>query len=535
LNPAALWPRAPSPENMTTAQNGHGRLAAIPCSVSDPKDSKMVTYPACQNGGCSSSYCGEAEAQEARLSPAKLMRLFSVSRKRTSANPERPRSMVLMGNSSTWNALASFRKMGSFKKLKSSVLQGIQNREGSDEAKEDAPERDPGKPIPNGAAIGMQTSGCPSSGPASDAPKAGPGGASDCSDPEEADDAFQRSTHRSRSIRRAYGLGRISLLDCEKLQGTQNHVRPLAPVTQEPTVCEILVKDSENNSIIYRKSKSTDNLNFLKKSSFKRKSTSNLTDLKGAHEKPAPRRTLSSSSADSEKFGGSERRTKRWKSPLRAKDFDRVLRFVSSATDAAWRRESPRSGAPEASQRLQVHSRLHDAYSRRVSANAEREWRRCAGAHAGSGCGSAGAPSHQVDVDTAVFPLEASGPWAAESARPCAGSASSSPVVQDSDERQAGGQFTFEPEQPLTPPRPTTPKPPSPQSPGAGNAMCPSSLSALSLSSVDSEERAEGPVTSRDSVQAASDRGSEDSASTHPQLSPHLASGPEERKEEVRA
>ncbi|XP_077926683.1 spermatogenesis-associated protein 13 isoform X3 [Halichoerus grypus] len=537
LNPAALWPRAPSPENMTTAQNGHGRLAAIPCSVSDPKDPKMVTYPACQNGGCSSSYCGEVEAQEARLSPAKLMRLFSVSRKRTSTNPERPRSMVLMGNSSTWNALASFRKMGSFKKLKSSVLQGIQNREGSDAAKEDPPERDPGKPIPNGAAVGMQTSRCPSSGPASDAPKVGPGGASDCSDPEEADDAFQRSTHRSRSIRRAYGLGRISLLDCEKHQGSQNHVRPLAPVTQEPTVCEILVKDSENNSI-YRKSKSTDNLNFLKKSSFKRKSTSNLTDLKGAPEKPAPRRTLSSSSADSEKFGGSERRTKRWKSPLRAKDFDRVLRFVSSATDAAWRRESPRSGAPspgEASQRLQVHSRLHDAYSRRVSTSAEREWRRCAGAHAGSGCGPAGAPSPQVDVDTAVFPLEATGCGAAGSARPCAGSASASPVAQDSDERQAGSQFTFEPEQPLTPARPTTPKPPSPQSPGAGNATCPSSLSALSLTSVDSEERAEGPVTSQDSVQAACDKGSEDGASSHPQLSPHLASGPEERREEPAA
>ncbi|XP_032259221.1 spermatogenesis-associated protein 13 isoform X3 [Phoca vitulina] len=538
LNPAALWPRAPSPENMTTAQNGHGRLAAIPCSVSDPKDPKMVTYPACQNGGCSSSYCGEVEAQEARLSPAKLMRLFSVSRKRTSTNPERPRSMVLMGNSSTWNALASFRKMGSFKKLKSSVLQGIQNREGSDAAKEDPPERDPGKPIPNGAAVGMQTSRCPSSGPASDAPKVGPGGASDCSDPEEADDAFQRSTHRSRSIRRAYGLGRISLLDCEKHQGSQNHVRPLAPVTQEPTVCEILVKDSENNSIIYRKSKSTDNLNFLKKSSFKRKSTSNLTDLKGAPEKPAPRRTLSSSSADSEKFGGSERRTKRWKSPLRAKDFDRVLRFVSSATDAAWRRDSPRSGAPspgEASQRLQVHSRLHDAYSRRVSTSAEREWRRCAGAHAGSGCGPAGAPSSQVDVDTAVFPLEATGCGAAGSARPCAGSASASPVAQDSAERQAGSQFTFEPEQPLTPARPTTPKPPSPQSPGAGNATCPSSLSALSLTSVDSEERAEGPVTSQDSVQAACDKGSEDGASSHPQLSPHLASGPEERREEPAA
>ncbi|XP_026920354.1 spermatogenesis-associated protein 13 isoform X5 [Acinonyx jubatus] len=543
LNPAALWPRARRPENMTTARNGHGRLAAIPCSVSDSKDPKMVTYPACQNGGCGSNPCGDAEgAAEARLSPARLIRLFSVSRKRASANPERPRSMVLMGNSSTWNALASFRKMGSFKKLKSSVLQGIQNREGSDAAKEDAPERDPGKPIPNGAAAGTHTGRCPSSGPASDpAAKAAPGGASDCSDPEEADDAFQRSTHRSRSIRRAYGLGRISFLDGEKHQGSQNHVGPLAPVSQEPALCEILVKDSENNSIVYRKSKSTDNLNFLKKSSFKRKSTSNLMDLKGAPEKPAPRRTLSSSSADSEKFGGAERRTKRWKSPLRARDFDRVLRFVSSAADAAWRRESPRSGAPppgEASQRLQVHSRLHDAYSRRVSTSAEREWRRCAGAgaHASPGCGPAGAGSPPVDVAAAACPLEAAGSRAAASAGPGAGSASASPAAEDPGGRQAGSRFTFEPEQPLTPQRPTTPKPPSPQSPGAGNATCPSSLSALSLSSVDSEERAEGPASPQDSAQATCDKGSDDSSvGSHPQLSPHLVSGPEERREEPAA
>ncbi|XP_060493497.1 spermatogenesis-associated protein 13 isoform X3 [Panthera onca] len=530
---------------MTTARNGHGRLAAIPCSVSDSKDPTMVTYPACQNGGCGSNPCGDAEgAAEARLSPARLIRLFSASRKRAGANPERPRSMVLMGNSSTWNALASFRKMGSFKKLKSSVLQGIQHREGSDAAKEGDPERDPGKPIPNGAAAGTHTGRGPSSGPASDpAAKAAPGGASDCSDPEEADDAFQRSTHRSRSIRRAYGLGRISFLEGEKRQGSQNHVGPLAPVSREPAPRAILVKDSENNSIVYRKSKSTDNLNFLKKSSFKRKSTSNLMDLKGAPEKPAPRRTLSSSSADSEKFGGAERRTKRWKSPLRARDFDRVLRFVSGAADAAWRRESPRGGAPppgEASRRLQGHSRLHDAYSRRVSTSAEREWRRCAGAgagaHAAPGCGPAGAGSPPVDAAAAACPPEAAGSRAAASAGPGAGSASASPAAEDPGGRQAGSRFTFEPEQPLTPQRPTTPKPPSPQSPGAGNATCPSSLSALSLSSVDSEERAEGPASSQDSAQATCDKGSDDgSVGSHPQLSPHLVSGPEERREEPAA
>ncbi|XP_072575929.1 spermatogenesis-associated protein 13 isoform X3 [Vulpes vulpes] len=501
LNPAALWPRARSPENMTTAQNGLGQLAAIPGSVSDPGDPRTVTYPACPNGGCSGSHCGEAEAQEARLSPAKLMRLFSVSRKRTGTNPERPRSMVLMGNSSTWNALASFRKMGSFKKLKSSVLQGIQNREGSEAAKEDAPERDPGKPIPNGAAVARQASRW-------DAPRAGPGAASDCSDPEEADDAFQRSTHRSRSIRRAYGLGRISLLDGDRRPGPQE---PGAEPGAEPAACEVLRKDSERDSIGYRKSRSTDHLNFLKKSSFKRKSTSNLADLRAAPDGPAPRRTLSSCSADSEKLGGPDRRTKRWRSPLRAGDWDRVLRLVSSAADAAWRRESPRAGpAPGpgpgpgpggASQRLQGHSRLHDAYSRRASSGAERDWRRCAGAP------GAGAPGARGDAGPAVSPPAAAGPGPA-----------------------AGGSPG-----PRTPLRPTSPKPRSPPSPGAGSAACPGSLSALSLSSVDSEERAEGPGSSPDSGQASCGTGGEDSASGRAQQSPRPASGPEERREEPAA
>ncbi|XP_016080285.1 PREDICTED: uncharacterized protein LOC107546411 [Miniopterus natalensis] len=415
LSRAALWPRASGSKNMTTAQNGHGRVAAIPCSASDTTDPSMVTYPACQNGGCAA---GDAEAQDAGLGPAKFVRLFSVSRKRAGA-AERPRSVVLMGHSSTWNALASFRKMGSFKKLKSSVLQGIQNREGSDAAKEAALEPDLGPALPNGAA-----------GPASDG-----------SDPEEADDAFQRSTHRSRSLRRAYGLGRISLRDSEPPGG------PSSPVAREPRLCAILVRDAENNSIAYRRSKSTDNLNFLRKSSFKRKSASNLADLRVAPERPAPRRTLSSCSADSEKLGGSERRPRRWKSPIRAKDFDRVLRLVSGATDAAWKRERPKARG-------------------------------------------------------------------------------------DSQEPKPGSQFTLGPEQPPTPLRPTAPKPPSPQSPGAGSAKCPSNLSALSLSSADSDERADGLVSFPESVQATCDKGTEDSgSSSHPQLSLGGASGPEEKEE----
>lgn len=526
LSRAALWPRASGSENMTTAQNGHGRVAAIPCSVSDPTDAGTVTYPACQNGACSS---GDSEAQDPGLGPAKFVRLFSASRKRTGARPERPRSVVLMGHSATWNALASFRKMGSFKKLKSSVFQGIQNREGPDAAKEEASAPDVGPALPNGAAVAVATpAGRRESSEATGGPpQAGP--ASDCSDAEEADDAFQRSTHRSRSLRRAYGLGRISLRDAAPQAPLES------PGLQEPQVRAILGKDAESNSVAYRRSKSTDSLNFLlRKSSFKRKSASNLTDLRAAPDRPAPRRTLSSCSADSEKLGGSERRMKRWKSPIRAKDFDRVLRLVSGATDAAWKRERAKGEAPcpsdAAPHPAPPRSRLHDDYSRRASSSAELECRRAGPARDFSPEGPRGA---HVDVETAVFPLEA------QSSSPCTGSPLPSPPAQevackDSLEPKPGSQFTLESEQPLTPLRPTAPKPPSPQSPGTGKE--PSSLSALSLSSADSNERAEGPVPFPDLVQATCDKSSEDSGSrSHPQPGLGEASHPEEKEEEVRA
>lgn len=558
LKHTALWPQAPCPKNMTTAQNGPGQGAAATCSASDPKDPRMVTIPACQNGSCRSSPSSDTEAPEARISPSKLVRLFSVSRKRMSANPERPRSMVLMGNSSTWNALASFRKMGSFKKLKSSVFQGIQNREGSGASKEDASEHDLGKAIPNGAVVGIDASRS-LLGQSGDPHRAGEGGTSDGSDPEDTDDAFQRSTHRSRSIRRAYGLGRINLLDSEKHHTPQNHVRPLSPIMQEPTLCEILVKDSENNSIIYRRSKSTDNLNFLKKSSFKRKSTSNLAELRAAHEKQMPQRTLSSSSADSERLGGSERRTKRWKSPIRAKDFDRVLKLMSNVTDAAWKREGSKSGAPPASEadpRLRLHSRLHDDYSRRVSSSTEQDRRRSVspGHSAAASCPTApgfSPPTPQeprMDVDTAVFPLEAQSSRALERDGPSASSLSSPDDSKVSSktfsEPNAGSQFTFDPRQPPIPLRPTSPKPQSPQSPGTGGAKGPNSLSALSLSSVESEEKAEDstqreprPVSFQDSVQTTcgDEGGNGSGGGSHPQLSLGGTTSPKENKEEVRA
>ncbi|XP_076787022.1 spermatogenesis-associated protein 13 isoform X3 [Arvicanthis niloticus] len=524
---------------MTTAQDGHGQGVTATCSASNPKAPKMVTSSACQNGGCKSSPSSDPEAGEARLSPSKLVRLFSGSRKRMNSNSERPRSVVLVGNSSTWNALASFRKMGSFKRLKSSVLQGIQNREGAEVSKEE-PTGDLGKAAPNGtiATLGKGLGRCTSLGPVGD------GAGSDCSDPEDMEDAFQRSTHRSRSIRRAYGLGRISLLDL----GRQ-------PVP-EPAVCEIQVRDPEPSRVVPlpRRSKSIDSLSVLK-SSFKRKSASNLTELQG--DRQVPPRTLSGFFTDSEKPGGSERRTRRWRSPIRAKDFDRVLRLVSNVKDAAWKREAPRSAAPspgpgqgDANPLLGPRSKLHDDYSRRTSSSVEPDSRR--GGSLSSPCVPSpcttapyAAPEPHLDVDTAVFPLET------KSAQPRGndgpGASSPSPIPTDpeglsqaSSETHTAGQHPFDPVQLPTPLRPTTPKPQSPQSPGS--TKCPSSLSVLSLSSADSEERTEdaghrqpGPVSLQDTVLTTAGDVRGESGDSYLPSNLDGATNPEERKEEPAA
>nr|XP_005310653.1 spermatogenesis-associated protein 13 isoform X1 [Chrysemys picta bellii]XP_005310654.1 spermatogenesis-associated protein 13 isoform X1 [Chrysemys picta bellii]XP_005310655.1 spermatogenesis-associated protein 13 isoform X1 [Chrysemys picta bellii]XP_005310656.1 spermatogenesis-associated protein 13 isoform X1 [Chrysemys picta bellii]XP_005310657.1 spermatogenesis-associated protein 13 isoform X1 [Chrysemys picta bellii]XP_023967340.1 spermatogenesis-associated protein 13 isoform X1 [Chrys len=543
---------------MTTFQNGCGNGTTVTCIVMDNKEPRSIT----SNGGCNSNNSAEEEIQDDHLSPSKIMRFFSTPRKRTTSNSERPRSLIVMGSSSTWNALSSIRKMGSFKKLKSSVLQGIQARESSDVLNENTV----GKHVSNGAVVRVQTNRYSYSGPLHDSHNAVDGLASDCSDVEESDDSFLRNTHRSRSIRRAYGVGRINLLDTDKIQSQQNCTRPTSPITQEPKICEILVKDPENNRIIYRRSKSTDSLNFLKKSSFKRKSTSNLSDLKIASEKQVPQRTGSTSSADSDKASGNpERRSKRWKSPIRAKDFDRVLKLVSNVTDVAWKKDGPKSTMTplnEQNQRTRPNSRLHDDYSRRVSSSNENDRRRCISPVCSPDSTFSGTPhlhsptvSQDTDTETNVFTGEtnsfrtlscvlddvrSSHAFNDFSALP------NEVFYEDSDEPKSTSQFTCESEQPSIPLRPTAPKPQSPSAEKVKcniNFHCPDRHSTLSLSSMESEERVElpapklgrNPVCLQDSVQTGYyDDGNEDSGiSSHSQLSLNLVSGTEEKKEEV--
>ncbi|CAI5773169.1 spermatogenesis-associated protein 13 isoform X2 [Podarcis lilfordi] len=545
---------------MTTYQNGCGNGTSVTCMVMDTKESKHCNTSLGQSGDTSHSY--ENEGQDDKVSPSKLMHFFSTPRKRSGSNVERPRSLIVMGNPSTWNALSSIRKIGSFKKLKSSVLQGMPAKEESDTLNDSVLENNIRKRVPNNTLVRVQTNRYSYSGPLHDSQSTTDNAfVSDHSDGEEGDDSFLRNTRRSRSIRRAYGIGRINLLDTDKIQGHQDATRTVSPVIQEAPICEIVVKDSESSKVIYRRSKSTDNLNFLKKSSFKRKSTSNLTDLKVVNEKQTPQRTTSISSADSDKASrNSERQSKRWKSPIRAKDFDRVLKLVSNVADVALKKDSPKNEIPssnEPNQRTRSNSRLHDDYSRRVSSNTEKDRRRCAPPRSSpDSTVSTSSVQSSEDDNANTLTLEGSGlrmsscdlPDSVSSPPPLqdVGTIANEVFYEDSDEPRSSRQFTCSStEHPATPARPVIPKP---QSPCAENLKCnmdfrcPDRNSTLSLSSVESEGRGDGPsaklgkspVCFQDSVQAVffDDTNEDSGISSHSQLSLNLAVSVDEKKEE---
>nr|XP_020666723.1 spermatogenesis-associated protein 13 isoform X4 [Pogona vitticeps] len=546
-------------ENMTTHQNGCGNGTSVTCILMDNKESRNNATSLCHSGGCDMSSSCENESQEDKASPSKIMRFFSTPRKRCVSNVERPHSLIVMGNSSTWNALSSIRKMGSFKKLKSSVLQGIPGKEDLDNLNDSMPENSIRKHVPNSTVVRVQTNRYSYSGPLHDFQGTTDNTlVSDNSDGEESDDSFLRNTRRSRSIRRAYGIGRINLVDTDKIQDS---ARTVSPVAQEPQICEIVVKDSESSKVIYRRSKSTDNLNFLKKSSFKRKSASNLTEV--VNEKQIPLRTISTSSADSDKTNrNSDRRSKRWKSPIRAKDFDRVLKLVSNVTDVTMKKDSPNSEIPssgEQNQRTRPNSRLHDDYSRRVSSSTESDRRKCPPPR----CNADSAPSKsstQSSEDDSlgiitVLTLEDSSQRISSgdlSDSVClspplkdAGMVPNEVFYEDSGGPQSSSQSACSTEHSIVPVKPVVPKP---QSPNAENLKCnmdlhcPDHHSTLSLSSMESEERGEGssakleksPVCFHDSVQAVyyDDMNEDSGISSHSQLSLNLVPSADEKKEE---
>ncbi|XP_040196444.1 spermatogenesis-associated protein 13 isoform X2 [Rana temporaria] len=536
-------------ESMTSPSKGCGNGPGVTSQVID-KSVSRTSQDSCHNGALDN----KEDSQEDQ-SPSKSSNVFTSPIQRSTPNGERPRSMMGMGNSSTWNALSSLRKMGSFKKLKSSVLQGIQAKENANNLSDAENGGDMQKRLSSDGVISCQTT-CRISASRSmqDHFNVTDGLQSDGSDVEESDDTFLRSTHRSRSIRRAYGAGRINLLDKDNVRVSNSPLK-LSPIGREKNVCEIIVKNSDSNKIIYRRSKSTDNLNFLKKSSFKRKSTSNLTDVKSNSEKEIIQKSQINTSADTNNLSGTpERQSKRWRSPIRAKDFDRVLKIMSNVTEGNWKKESSKGSSPtnEECRRGRPNSRLHDDYSRRVSSSADTERRRCIfGPHSPSSETNLCLSSPRTNVDSPSFETDIRlSSSEALSVKRCSLSPTSSSLNQLANE-----VFYSDSEEPRhiphsisdfgilgTPVRPTAPKPQSPSSElrkPASSILYTNHQSTLSLSSMESDERAElgtvkadrSPHSFKDTIKHTySDDGNEDSGiSSQSQLSLNVVN--EEKQE----
>ncbi|KAG8584835.1 hypothetical protein GDO81_004781 [Engystomops pustulosus] len=519
-------------ESMTSPSKGCGNSPIVTSQGIDKSVSRTVSDGSHHNGTCSNK-------EDSHDDPGsfKSSNIFTSPKQRLSPNNERPRSMIGVGNSSTWNALSSLRKMGSFKKLKSSVLQGIQAKENSNLVSERR--GDVQKCLSSECLSSQNTCRLPYSKSSPDHCNSVDGLQSDGSDMEESDNSFLRSTHRSRSIRRAYGAGRINLLDNDNIRVAHSPLS-LSPVGKEQNVCEIIVKDLESNKVIYRRSKSTDNLNFLKKSSFKRKSTSNLTDVKSNSEREILQKTTLSTSADADNLGGTpERRSKRWRSPIRAKDFDRVLKIMSNVTDGHWKKDGSKCSSPtsEETHRGRPNSRLHDDYSRRVSSNVDTERKRCLlnpySPSFDTKVAQNATRTHMNNHEMHMLPASSTLSSSEGLSDTCSPSPTSSSLSQlasdvfysDSEEPKPIPHSASDLGIPGTPMRPTAPKPQSPST----SIVCPNRNSTLSLSSMESDERAElcaikvdrSPQSCKDTIKITYyDDGNEDSGvSSHSQLS----------------
>uniref|UniRef100_A0A8C7DR77 Spermatosis associated 13 n=1 Tax=Oncorhynchus kisutch TaxID=8019 RepID=A0A8C7DR77_ONCKI len=323
--------------------------------------------------------------------PSRIMRLFSTQRKCTvpGDSPGTTRPLSFQGPQSSaggpqaWPVLSGLAVMGSFKKLRSSVLQGIQNRGTANPDGEYISAANQGEyngmvttnqslrlrcgegySVSSRVSIGQQMAGM---SPYS----------SENEEEEEVvdkEDGLQRNTCFSRSIRRAYGAGRISLLDTGQNgergegpgQGVSSNQRP---GLGSSSGSEVNLHSEESVNVLSRLTKSADNLHL--KAPFRRKAPSpSPNDSPGtigsvvANVGPSIQRSASASSVDLRDRSQSPGRLR---SPLGARGH--MLKLVGSMTDLTVRRRPNLSpvtcpGSPVTP--LSPLSRLHDDYSRRT-------------------------------------------------------------------------------------------------------------------------------------------------------------------------
>uniref|UniRef100_A0A8C1WEX3 Spermatogenesis associated 13 n=1 Tax=Cyprinus carpio TaxID=7962 RepID=A0A8C1WEX3_CYPCA len=274
---------------------------------------------------------------QAKLYPSRAVRLLSTQTKCEDSTPLRGPPVIPQA----WSGLASFRVMGSFKKLRTSVLQGIQNRSNAMAAGE---ERNPSSMFEDGGSflvtkrevptIQIQETDKVSNGTAQTGKTSSVLDEDDC---EEDVSGFQRNSHFSQSIRKAYGAGRISLLDIVKTE---------SPSNSDPD-------PSKNVKGLKRLSKSADNLHVFK-SHFRRKAEPQNPECPSTI---ILQRTNSSSLADLQEHDSGQRQ-----SPMRTRGH--LQKLVGSLTDLSVKRKNTPS--PFSRKPLSPLSQLHDDYSRRT-------------------------------------------------------------------------------------------------------------------------------------------------------------------------
>lgn len=314
---------------------------------------------------------------------SRIMRLFSNSRK----GPIPAHSLTTddctstqNGNSNSspqsWSGLSGLGVVDSFKKLRSSVLQSIQSRS-TDQDGEHAPSSY--QEIANGTIVANTDPGiddvttqhsaeahCVSNGNLTIQKMAMMHQfSSDIEDYDDEDDEggdLTRNSRFSRSIRRAYGAGRISLHDMGNGRATKSHTNESkVTATSKVSIRTENMNESTNVKVLNRLSKSAENLNIFK-APFRRKALSPCP--------PSPQedlqrtttsniqRTASASSVDLQGHATDRKTTVKTKAPM--------LKLVGSMTDLTVRRKRSPSHSPTSPSPISPLCRLHDDYSRRV-------------------------------------------------------------------------------------------------------------------------------------------------------------------------
>ncbi|XP_068199732.1 uncharacterized protein spata13 isoform X2 [Antennarius striatus] len=320
---------------------------------------------------------------------SRIIKLFSNSKKDlltaespTAVTSTSAHSSGVNGGPPAWSGLSGLGVVDSFKKLRSSVLQGIQSRGAIPSDGEHVPSSN--QDVANGTIVANIDFGLDdsksnfkcaldsvSNGNSADQKLAqtsqGESDIEDYDDEEnEEGNGLARNTRFSRSIRRAYGAGRISIFDTGNEKQVQRSTNEAVDgrKTEQASKANAQtdnVNENANVTVLSRLSKSAENLHIFK-APFRRKPAS-----PGSLPKEDPQRTGMSNwtpgiqrtaSASSVELQGRRKGPTTTKGPM--------LKLVGSMNDLTVRRRRSPSPSPTCPSLMSPLSRLHDDYSRRV-------------------------------------------------------------------------------------------------------------------------------------------------------------------------